>query len=209
MVEVRPPSQPPNPDDADRAPAPPDRSAGWGGRLNLLLTYAGWQEDSWVDRLPRLLEPLGVRAWRASSGHEASRLIRTVPVHIAVVDLALPFDATPGGGGANTAQEGGPRILELLARLEQPPPTVVVKRRRTQREDARQLSSALSAGAFAVLDQPVQLETALEVMRRVLCRHYADRWPGACPPTPNPFQAPPFQNPSLKNPPGPRRPHSG
>jgi CheY-like chemotaxis protein len=189
MVEVRPPAQPPSP--------PPNAEGAHAGRLNLLLTYAGWQEDSWIDRLPRLLEPLGVRAWRASSGHEASRLIRTVPVHIAVVDLALPLDSTPGASGSG--EEGGPRILELLARLEQPPPTVVVKRRRTQREDARQLSSALSAGAFAVLDQPVQLETALEVMRRVLCRHYADRWPGACPPTPNPFQKPP----------GPCRPRSG
>ena len=190
MVEVRPPAQPPS--DAGPAGGAGSR-AGEGGRLNLLLTYAGWQEDSWIDRLPRLLEPLGVRAWRAASGHEASRLIRTVPVHIAVVDLALPLN--DGGASGGAGEEGGGRILELLARLEQPPPTVVVKRRRTRREDARQLSTALSAGAFAVLDQPVHLETALEVMRRVLLRHYADRWPGAHPNSPYP------------NDPGPRRPH--
>ncbi len=178
MVEVRPTHHPEDPErragsEASRAPAGPRH-----GRLNLLLTYAGWQEDSWADRLPRLLEPMGVRAWRAGSGDEASRLIRSVPVHIAVVDLALPLhcEATPGSAG----EEGGRRILDLLARLEQPPPTVVVKRRLTRREDARQLASALSAGAFAVLDQPVHIETALEVMRRVLARHYADRWPGAC-----------------------------
>ena len=171
MVKVRPPGQPPL-----RTPV----AGGGGGRLNLLLTDAGWQDESWADRLPRLLEPMGVRAWRAASGDEASRLIRSVPVHIAVVDLALPLH---GPDPDSTSEEGGGRILELLARLEQPPPTVVVKRRRTGREDARQLASALQAGVFAVLEQPVNLETALEVMRRVLNRHYADRWPGRHAPT--------------------------
>lgn len=176
MVEVRPPSQPP----FNRAEDP--RGHIPGGRLNLLLTYAGWQDESWADRLPRLLEPFGVHAWRAASGDEATRLIRTVPVHIAVVDLSLPLHT---GSPASAIEEGGPRILELLARLEQPPPTVVVKRRRTSREDARQLASALQAGVFAVLEQPVHLETALEVMRRVLTRHYANRWPSPPPPNPN------------------------
>ena len=161
-----------------RAPSPATPNVGASpndGRLNLLLSYGGWREDSWADRLPRLLEPMGVRAVRAGCGREATDLIRRVPVHIAVVDLSLPMEEDRCA--VDEESECGARLLDLLARLEQPPPTVVVKRRRTRREDARQLSSALDAGAFAVLDPPVELETILEVMRRVLRRHYADRWP--------------------------------
>lgn len=161
-------------------------------RLNLLLTYGGWQPESWVDVLPRLLEPMGVRAVRARSGREAAAVIRQTPVHIAVVDLALPLeccspipdsprlDFTDDPGEITPVpEEGGERIIELLQRLEAPPPTVIVKRRRTGRENARSLSKALMSGAFAVLEPPVNIELALEVMRRVLQRHYAGRWPAA------------------------------
>ena len=151
-------------------------SGGGGGRLNLLLSYAGWQEDSWADHLPRLLEPFGVAAWRADSAHEATTLIRRMPVHIAVVDLSMPLART-SEQQQDTIEAAGLRVLELLARLDQPPPTVVVNRRRTRREESRQLATALEAGVFAVLEPPVRVETALEVMRRVLRRHYADRWP--------------------------------
>lgn len=156
---------------------PPGSSHGSGGRLNLLLSYAGWQEDSWADHLPRLLEPFGVAAWRADSAQEATTLIRRMPVHIAVVDLSMPLART--SEQQESIEAAGLRVLELLARLDQPPPTVVVNRRRTRREESRQLATALEAGVFAVLEPPVRVETALEVMRRVLRRHYADRWPTA------------------------------
>lgn len=155
-------------------------------RLNLLLSYGGWQPESWIDVLPRLLEPMGVRAVRARSGHEAAQVIRSTPVHIAVVDLSLPLEAKPSAPEAEAndfppptpaGEEGGERIIELLQRLECPPPTVIVKRRRTGRENARSLSKALMSGAFAVLEPPVNIELALEVMRRILHRHYAGRWP--------------------------------
>lgn len=152
-----------------------------GGRLNLLLTHGGWQTDSWADRLPRLLEPLGVQAWRAGSGKEATRIIEEVPVHLAVIDLSLPLDAGAGGDAAST--EAGNRVLELLVRLDQPPPTVVITRSLSSRENARQMACALKAGVFAVLQPPVHLETALQVMQRALARFYADRWPGL--PNPN------------------------
>lgn len=161
---------------------------GSNGRLNLLLSYGGWQPESWVDVLPRLLEPMGVRAMRATSGREAAEVIRSSPVHIAVVDLSLPLDNRVCGLGTGmdddrelspVPEEGGERIIELLQRLECPPPTVIVKRRRTGRENARALSKALAAGVFAVLEPPVHIELALEVMRRVLHRHYAGRWPAA------------------------------
>lgn len=180
MVEVR-PSDTPTPQ-----PGPSGKGGPTGGRLNLLLSHGGWRDEPWADCLPRLLEPMGVHAWTVHSGREATSLIQKVRVDIAVVDLSLPLDAD-GNPAPNAAsiEEAGVRLLELLTRLPSRPPTLVVKRRRTRREDTRELAHALRAGAFAVIERPVQLETLLEVMRRVLCRHYADRWPGgagACPP---------------------------
>lgn len=159
--------------------SPPGRSSRGqssqpSGRLNLLLSYGGWRHTSWADQLPTLLEPLGVRAWRATSGSQAANIIKEVPVHIALVDLSLPITEE-----AASPEEGGERLLQLLARLPKPPPTVVV-RRRTSREGDRVLATALSAGVFAVVDRPVHLETVLETMRRVLSRHYAGRWPNCC-----------------------------
>ncbi len=214
-------------------------SGGPGGRLNLLLSYAGWDDDPWVDRLPKLLDPMGVRSVRAHSAREAARVIASTPIHIAVVDLGLPLEAAVGGSGAGAGTgpgtgpgggtgaglgamgsggiggtgglspaagptgtgpmgtgpgvsggvgsvasrggaEAGPQVLTLLARLSSPPPTVVVKRRRTSRDDQREIAAALRAGAFAVLDRPREsrdLELLLEVLRRLLHRHYAGRWP--------------------------------
>lgn len=150
---------------------------GPAGRLNLLLSCASWRDDSWADRLPRLLEPMGVWSVRARSAREAEHVIRIVPVHIAVVDLGLPFDDEVGAG--RSADEAGTRILELLRRLADPPPTVIVKAPRTHRDDARHLNAALRCGAFAVVDRTaIDLEQMLEVLRRCLRRFYHDRWPG-------------------------------
>jgi hypothetical protein len=96
-------------------------------------------------------------------------------IHIAVVDLSIPLRR-----GEGAAVPGGDRILQLLRRLDEPPPTVVVRPPQpAARESARGLGEALRGGAFAVLDRPVHLETMLEVMRRVLRRHYAGHWPDA------------------------------
>lgn len=163
------------------APAP--TPGGCDQRLNVLLTSGDWQDETWADRLPRLLEPMGVRALRAHSGSEASRILRTDPVHVAVVDLALPLDAadagTTGTAGGTGDSEGGYRLLEILSRQPAPPPTVVVKRRKSMREDAREVARALSTGAFAVIERPVHIEIVLETLRRVLTRHYRGCWPGA------------------------------
>lgn len=157
-----------------------------GGRLNLLLSYAGWQPESWVDRLPTLLDPMGVRSHRATNGRQATEVIRNVQIHIAVVDLGLPLETpVPRRGGGSPApalaEEGGTRLLEVLSRLPAPPPTVVVKRAVTRRDESREIAAALRAGAFAVVDRPREpgdVELLLEVLRRALRRFYHDRWPG-------------------------------
>jgi DNA-binding NarL/FixJ family response regulator len=114
-----------------------------------------------------------VRSLRAHSARQAADLIQTYPIHIAVVDLRLPFDS-----GA-TADEAGVRVLELLSRLSSPPPTVIVKRGRSMRDDLRDLHHAIRAGAFAAVDPPVELEHMLRVLRRTVERFYGGAWPGA------------------------------
>ena len=175
MLNVRPDADSPN------QPQPgsgPDARTEPANRLNLLLSYAGWQHESWVDRLPRLLEPMGILSLRAGTGREASRVIDEHPIHIAVVDLSLPLEANSNPAAA---PEAGPKLLDLLRRLDQPPPTVVIKRARSHRDDCREINAALRCGAFAVIDRPhtqSDLERLLEVLRRCLTRYYQGRWPG-------------------------------
>jgi DNA-binding NtrC family response regulator len=155
----------------------PSDAAGDAGkpRLNLLLSYSGWdQATNPAEQLPRLLSPMGICSFIVSSGDEAAELISQRPIHIAVVDLGIPLQRANRTGPA-----GGARILQLLRRLDQPPPTVVIRPPQpTLRENQRTLREALREGAFAVLDMPLRMETMLETMRRVLSRHYADNWPG-------------------------------
>lgn len=167
-------------------PASGQRGGGGGGtnRLNLLLSSPTWRTESWADRLPTLLEPLGVSSVRAGCAREAERVIRQVPVHIALVDLSVPLDAQVGP----STEEGGTRVLELLTRLDAPPPTVVIQTSRTTRDSHRSMSAALRCGAFAVIDQSAaDLELLLGVMQRCLSKFYQDQWPGRGGPGPSAF----------------------
>jgi DNA-binding NtrC family response regulator len=162
-------------------PVPEPRSAPVGAavppRLNLLFGYAPWRSDEVSEQLPRLLEPLGIRCLRAMSAREATDLVRATAVHIAVVDVTIPMEQPASGAPAT---EAGPRVLQLLRRLEPAPPTVVVRPPQPSvRESGRGLSDALREGAFAVLDGPVRIESMLEVLRRVVRRHFSDHWPAA------------------------------
>lgn len=153
-----------------------------GGRMHLLLSHAGWEDEAWVDRLPRLLQPMGVVSHRANSGEEASHVIRSLQIHLAIVDLALPLTSpvAPKEEQAPELAEGGTRLLELLARLPSPPPVVAVARHRTARGDARDMSEALKWGAFAVVNRPqrtTDVELVLDVIKRCLERHYRGMWP--------------------------------
>ncbi len=166
-------------DGHSNTPRPADPCGTGPCRLNLLLSYAGWNRDSWVDRIPHLLEPMGVISHRAVSGREASKVISSLPIHIAVVDMGLPLDAARPEVEPEF-EEGGPRLLELLSRLETPPPVVAVKRSRTHRDDSRDIAAALKMGAFAVIDRPTDIagvNVVLEVLRRCLQRHYKGCWP--------------------------------
>jgi hypothetical protein len=123
---------------------------------------------------------MGIISHRAHTGREARGVISALPIHIAVVDLGLPLDENPQAEVEPEFEEGGPRLLELLARLAEPPPVVAVKRPRTHRSDARDISEALRLGAFAIIDRPQcahDLNLMLEVLRRILERHYEGRWP--------------------------------
>lgn len=145
------------------------------GRLSLMLTYGGWRDGDFAEQLPALLGPLGIDCHRCRSGVEATEFLRRASVHIAIVDLSIPMELGP-----DRHTPAGPRVLQLLRRLDQPPPTVVVRPPQpNNRDSARGLSEALRDGAFAVIDGPVRLESMLETLRRVVRRHYRDHWPAA------------------------------
>ena len=164
-------------------------------RLNLLLTYGGWRERPAVEQLPQLLRPMGIQAMQAESGEEAAKLISSRPIHIAVVDLEIPVRSTNDRSPQRTTvSEGGLRILKLLRRLDPAPPTIVVRPPQpTEREHVRGLSHSLRDGAFAVLDRPMHIEALLEVLRRVLKRHYENLWPEQEEATGRPMQGRPIR----------------
>lgn len=152
---------------------PDDVEDASGSRLNLLLSCGSWRDHTAVDQLPRLLDPMGIHSIRVESGEEAAQVIQVAAIHIAVVDLSIPFRRAAADPVAC-----GHRILQLLRHLDEPPPTVVVRPSSPSKRDRdRSLSRALREGAFAVLDRPVELESMLEVLRRILTRHFSDTWP--------------------------------
>ena len=148
--------------------------AGMGSRrsplLNVLLTSGGWREDAWAVAVPHILSSTGVHIIQARSGVEASNVIRSATVHIAIVDLALPLD----GSSIGSSEPAGVRVLQLLRRLDAPPPTIVVRPpQATRRESSRGLVDALLDGAFSVVDRPCHPETMLRIMQRVMARHFS------------------------------------
>ena len=176
-----------------RVPCPSGSGAGEAtptNRLTMLVSTADWQSPGIAEQLPRLLQPMGIQCLAARSGEEAQNLIRSVRVHIAVIDLAIPLHAPRRTDGsvdpaaqarldaARHAQAAaGARLLQLLRRLDSPPPTIVIRPPQPSlRDSARGLSDALREGAFAVLDRPLHLEAMLEALRRIVARHYANAW---------------------------------
>lgn len=160
-----------------------------GARLNLLLSWGGWRPDSWADRMAALLEPMGVTSLKARTARDAERVIRSTPVHVAVVDLGLPLDY------GSPSDEAGCRVLDLLNRLASPPPVVVVRSPRTARDMHREMCAALRFDAFAVVDRrSADMEMMLRVLQRCMERFYAGRWPGSHSNTHPQPPRPPFTN---------------
>ena len=83
-------------------------------RLNLLLTPPPRRPGDgqpWHQTISRLLVPLGVRTFEATSGQQAVDLIERHPIHLAVVDTRLPAIC-------------GLNVLQLIQRLrDQAPPS--------------------------------------------------------------------------------------
>ncbi|MBM4101742.1 MAG: response regulator transcription factor [Phycisphaerae bacterium] len=162
---------------ADRLEAasghPSGHPADGQSRLNLLLAYGGWRDDTFADQLPALLAPQGIRCFRSRSAREAQDVILHQRVHIAVVDLSTPADES------SAADESfGARILHLLRPLRPAPPVVVVHAPQvSNRDSSRMLAAALREGAFSVLQRPVPMESMLATLRRVVERHYRGAWP--------------------------------
>ncbi len=163
-----------------------------GPRFNVLLTQDREHPDEhWTRQVPRLLQPFGIHARVAGSTAEALDATRATRFHAVVVDLATPA-GTPGSAGNTTsAGSGVPAnlappasglwLLEVLRRLDATPPTIVINAPMPPRQAQRLLNQALRLGAFAVINRPVQLNTLLSAIQRILERHHNNTWP---PPTP-------------------------
>ncbi|HAW95177.1 MAG TPA: hypothetical protein DCX60_02770 [Phycisphaerales bacterium] len=150
-----------------------DPSGGCSSRLNLLFS-SSWREGVPSAELPRLLDPMGVRCLEARCGRDAADLVAREEIHIALVDLEMPMESD------GDPRPAGHRVLQLLRRMDPAPPVVLVRPPQPSRRDSvRGLNDALREGVFAVLDRPLGLEPMLETLRRVVRRHYADRWPAA------------------------------
>ena len=149
------------------------------GRFHVLLTEDDIPraDTHWTRQFSRLLEPQGVQAHVARCGQEAIELAGRLQFHAAVIELGTPrapdSDALPALG-----VPGGLWLLELFHRLPQRPPVVVVNSRYVNPRDLeRFLREALRLGAFSVLNQPVDLNRLLTVLRKLVDRQYRGAWP--------------------------------
>lgn len=190
--------------DATHNPPPEAEVSGRGGRFNVLITEDRDRPiEHWTRQIPRLLEPQGVSAFIAQSGREALDISSNFPIHAAIVDLATPRDPQKQSTGSPTTASDGLWLLEVLNRQPKRPPVVVVNGRTySARQAQRMLNEALRLGAFSVLNGPVQIETLLHTIRRLLEREYHGTWPNAKPASSTP-QNPITQNKSIETNPQP------
>jgi len=133
-------------------------------RLNVLLAHdqdgqsrAG---NAWADVVGRLLAPQGVNTLAARSGREALDLLHNNQIHVAILDQTMP-------------NLGGMQVIKLMRDLPAPPPAILLASHLTD----HLLHEALGMSVFSVLSKPVDLNSLLDALARVLRRHYASRWP--------------------------------
>jgi len=133
-------------------------------RLNVLLAH---DQDgnsrvgsAWADMIGRLLAPQGVNTVAARSGREALDLLQSNQIHVAILDQSMPH-------------LGGMQVIKLMRDLPAPPPAILLASHLTD----HLLHEALGMSVFSVLSKPVDLNSLLDTLARVLRRHYASRWP--------------------------------
>jgi CheY-like chemotaxis protein len=136
-------------------------------RLNVLLAHdqdaaptRGDLGTAWTDMVRRLLEPQGVNTVAARSGREALDLMGSTQIHVAILDQTMP-------------QLGGLQVIKLMRELPAAPPAILLANHLTD----HLLHEALGMRVFSVLSKPVDLNTLLDALARVMRRHYASRWP--------------------------------
>lgn len=119
-------------------------------RLNVLLTYPPSRVQyrhgllEWPEVVSRMLEPMQVKTFVATSGHEALDLVEHYPMHVAVLDARLAGENEASGLGAMT-------VMRLIRRLGASSPNMDM--------DARSPRSRL-------LDQP-EVDCAVVEGRRI------------------------------------------
>jgi CheY-like chemotaxis protein len=119
------------------------------------------EQEGWGRTVRGLLEPQGVEAVQARSGHEALELIRTRPIHCVVLDMQMP-------------QLGGMQVVKLMRGYPSAPPAILLAAQLTN----HLLREALSMQVFSVLAKPVDFNLLLDALARVMKRFYESRWPG-------------------------------
>jgi CheY-like chemotaxis protein len=120
------------------------------------------EHEDWHRTVRQLLEPQGVQTVAAHSGREALQLIESTPIHVAVLDSNMP-------------QLGGLQVVKLMREMKerQAPPAILLANHLTQ----HLLHEALGMHVFSVLSKPVDFNSLLDALARVMRRHYEGRWP--------------------------------
>ncbi len=129
-------------------------------RTNRLTVLLANEQEGWHQTVRGLLEPQGVQTLSARSGREALDLMETQPVHVAVLDQAMP-------------QLGGLQVVRLMRERKNSPPAILLANQMTN----HLLREALSMQVFTVLGKPVDFNVLLDALARVLRRYHESRWP--------------------------------
>ena len=126
-------------------------------RFTVLLAN---EQENWHRTVRGLLEPQGVETVVARSGREALELMQRRPIHVAVLDQAMP-------------QLGGLQVVKLMRDLIHAPPAILLANQLT----TNLLHEALAMHIFSVLSKPVDFNLLLDALARVVKRHYEGKWP--------------------------------
>lgn len=121
------------------------------GPLGLVLTG---EARSWQPALEEIVGPDLLRAYRVQSDRELIEVVQSGLVDAAVLDedVQWPLDVL--------------QMLRMIRRMDAALPVVVLSRRR----DRIWLEDALNLAAFSVVTKPLQLETLLRQVQRMMNR---------------------------------------